>query len=375
MDPESKAVERKEGGQPVPVCVVPYTGGESEISLVDLWRIIAARKHIVLLSLLAAVALATVYLFVTEPVYRAEANLLPPQQQDVQALAVNYHGNTELTIERYTPDFVYQAFLKNLRSKGLRREFFDANELAAHYLADSSSTDASMDRVFDKRFNGNLRAQENNNNASLVVVSFSDSDPMTAARWLNGFIDFSNRRTVRQLLNGVNAAIQAERDRVRYQLESKLKLAAQRRQDRILSLREALSVARALGIESAGGFPVVSKNDIASIEVNTAQTPLYMHGVKALEAEITVLDSRKSDEPFVQGLRDLQEKLAFLEGISIERDKVSAVTIDSAGRAPYRMERPNKNLIFVLTVAFGLLIGVFLVFLVESFSKSEIKSD
>lgn len=363
-------MERKEGGQPVPVCVVPYTGEESEISLIDLWRIIAARKHIVLLSVLAAIALATVYLFVTEPVYRAEANLLPPQQQDIQALMINYHGKGNLKIEGYTPDLVYQEFLKNIKSKGLRREYFDTNDLAAHYLSDNPRSEADIDRVFDKRFNANMRVQENKKDVSLVIASFSDADPELAARWLNEFIDYANRRTVRQLINGVNAAIHAERDRVRYQLESKLKLAAQRRQDRILSLREALRIARALGIESAGSLPVTSKKDRAAIEVNTAQSPLYMRGVKALEAEIAVLDSRKSDEPFIPGVRDLQEKLAFLEGISIEQGKVSAVTIDAAGRAPYGAEKPNKKLVMTLAVVFGFLGGIFLVFIAGFLSKA-----
>ncbi len=370
MDPESKPVDRKESGQPVPVYVVPYTDGESEISLVDLWRIIAARKHIVFLTVLAAVALATVYVFVTEPSYRAEANLLPPQQQDVQALMINYHGEGDLKIERYTPDLVYQAFLKNIRSKGLRREYFDANDLATHYLADNSRTDADIDRVFDNRFDRNLGVQESKNDASLVIVSFSDADPALAAQRLNEFIDYANRRTVRQLFNDVNAAIQAERDRVRYQLESKLKVAAQRRQDRILNLREALRVARALGIESTGGLPVVSSKETAAIEVNTAQPPLYMRGVKALEAEITVLDSRKSDEPFIQGFRDLQEKLAFLEGISVERDRVSAVTIDAPGRVPYGIEKPRKKLIMMLAAIFGFLGGIFIVFISSFVSKT-----
>jgi len=99
------------------------------------------------------------------------------------------------------------------------------------------------------------------------------------------------------------------------------------------------------------------------------QAPLYMRGTKALEAEITVLESRKSDEPFVAGMRDLQEKQSFLEGISIDRSKLSAVTIDAAAIAPYQAEKPRKKLILILSAVFGLMTGIFLVFITEFRAK------
>jgi chain length determinant protein (polysaccharide antigen chain regulator) len=288
---------------------------------------------------------------------------------------INYHGKADLEVERYTPDLVYKAFLRNLKSKGLRREFFDAHDLAGYYLANNSHTDANIDRIFDKKFNGSLRVQVDKQDVSFVVASFTDTDPVLAAQRLNQFIAFANERTSRQLLNNVNAAIRAEIERVRYQLDSKLKLASQRRQDRILNLREALRVAKTLGIKSTSSFPVIEEKDTAAIEINTAQLPLYMRGMKALEAEIAVLESRKSDEPFVAGLRDLQEKQAFLEDILIERDKMSAVTIDAAGRTPYRVEKPRKKLMFMLATVFGLMIGIFMVFIAEFRSKTREKSE
>lgn len=380
---ESKTVERKKAGQPEPVYVVPYRNVESEISLVDLWRIIVAGKYIILLSILVAVALATAYLFVTEPVYRSEANLLPPKQQDIQALTINYQDNGAPTMEGYrpalvsheflrniyTPALVYEEFLRNIKSRGLRREYFDANGLADHYLPDGPGLDVDIERVFDK-FNRNMDVRDGKKEVSSVVVSFLDVDPRFAARCLNKFIDFANRRTVAQLVSDVNAVIRSERDRVRYQLESKLKLAAQRRQDRILSLREALRIAKALGIEGAGSVSMTSERDGVAIAVNTAQSPLYMRGIKALEAEIAVLGSRKSDEPFIPEVRDLQEKLTLLEGISVDQSKVSAVSIDAAGREPYGAVKPNNKLVIMLAIVFGFLGGIFLVFISNFLSKA-----
>jgi len=94
-----------------------------------------------------------------------------------------------------------------------------------------------------------------------VVASFGDTDSGLAAKRLNQFIAFANERTVHQLFNDVNATIQVEIEQVRYQLASKLKLAAQRRHDEIIRLREALRVASALGIENAGSLPVAADKE------------------------------------------------------------------------------------------------------------------
>jgi len=352
---------------PIPVCVVPYAGRDDEISLIDLWRVVAARKNLILLIFLAAIGLASAYVFLAGSLYRAEAHLLPPQQQDIQSLIIGKEG-LEITLN--TPNLIYRAFLSNFKSKGVRREFFNAYDLADYYLADKLHTDADIDRIFDKVFSENLQLRADKQDASLVVVRFGDSDPELAAQRLNQFIAFANERTVRQLLGNINAAIRAEIERVRRQLASKSKLATQRRYDAITKLQEALRVARVLGFEGVDSLAVIADTEKAAIEVNTAQIPLYMRGAKALEAEIAVLESRKSDEPFIAGLRDLQEKLAFLEGLSINRGMLSAVTIDTAARTPYQAEKPREKMIIILAAVFGLIIGIFLAFIAEFRSKA-----
>ncbi len=367
MDSESKLQGSRPNDRPIPVCVVPYTDQDDEISLIDLWLIIVARKNLILLSLVVAIVLAFAYVFWAESSYRAETHLLPPQQRDIQGLIIGKEG---LEITQYTPDLVYMAFLKNLKSMGLRREFFDTHDLADYYLAGKTQTSADIDGIFNTKFNDKLRVQADSQDASFVTASFGDRDPGLAAQRLNQFIAFANKRTVHQLFNNVNAVIQAEIERVRDQLTSKLKLAEQRRHDKIIRLQEALRVASSLGIERAGSFSVTTDKEKAGIEVNTAEVPLYMRGTKALGAEISVLESRKSDKPFISGLRDLQERRIFLEGLLINRDKLSAVTIDVAAKTPYRTEKPREKSIIVLAGVLGLMVGIFLIFIAELWSKA-----
>ena len=254
-------------------------------------------------------------------------------------------------------------------SSGLRREFFDRDNLVTHYVNEETDTEFNVDRIFDTKFNKSFQVQVDTQNPLFVTVSLAYSDPELVTQWLNQFIDFTNERTVHQLFSDVDSTIQAEIKRVRYQLASKFKLAEQRRHDRIISLQEALRVAKALGITEAGAFPMAADENPAGIAVNTAQVPLYMRGTKALETEITVLESRKSDEPFIQGLRDLQERLSFLEDLFVDADKLSAVTVDAVAKKPYRAERPRKLLLIAIAAMLGFMIGIFLVFIAEFRSR------
>jgi len=365
MDSELKSQGSRAGRQPVPVCVIPYASRDEEISLVDLWHIIAAHKSLVLLGFLVAITLAIIYGFLSESSYRAEANLLPPRQQHIQALMIDHHGYGELEIEQYTPEIVYQAFLRNLKSKGLRREFFEAHNLADYYLADNSQTDADIDHVFDKKFNGSMKVRADKQNDFFVVVGFSDPAPRLAAQRLKQFIDFANERTTQQLYSDVNVILQAKIKRIRDELSSKLKLAKQRRLDAITILKEGLRVAEALGIKDGGTFPRVMDKTPAGLVVNTVQVPLYMRGTNALKTEISVLESRKSEEPFINGFRDLQERLIFMQAVTIDVTSLSAVTIGDPARIPYRMEKPNKKMIAVLGVVFGIMAGIFLALIAE----------
>lgn len=366
---ESRPLENSSDPHPIPVYIAPYRG--DEVSLIDLWRVIARRKGIILLSFLASMMLAAVYIFFAEPSYRAVAYLLPPQQEQIQGLLIDYRGiqEADLDIERYTPELVYKAFLANLKSRGVRREYFDRGNLVSHYVNEETDTKFNVDRIFDKKFNKRLQLQIDKQDPLFVTVSLSYSDPELAAQWLNRLVDFVNERTVHQLLSDVESAIHTEIKRVRYQLDSKLKSAEQRRRDTIVSLREALRIAKAMGLTEAGTFPMAADKNPAGVAVNTAQVPLYMRGTKALEKEITVLESRKSDEPFIQGLRDLQERLSFLEDISVDPDTLSAIRVDSVAKTPYRAERPRKLLLIFVAATVGFVIGIFLVFVAEFRSK------
>jgi len=129
-----------------------------------------------------------------------------------------------------------------------------------------------------------------------------------------------------------------------------------------------------------------------NVDIATATTPVFFIGYDALNAELDNLKSRtdedpfipglrdlqeslsrlrsiKSDDPFIDGLRDLQENLALLRSIKIEEEGMHSVTIDQAAYPPKNRIKPNRRLIVSLGTVIGLFLGIFLVFVVSFVQK------
>ena len=144
-------------------------------------------------------------------------------------------------------------------------------------------------------------------------------------------------------------------------------MAKQRRGDTILRNEEAAKIAGNLGVEEMVDTTSVVQNN--QLNISTTSTPLYYRGFRALNAEINILKNRKSDDPFIIGLRDLQEILALLSSIKIETEGMHAVTVDQAAYPPKYRIKPNRRLIVSLSTVVGLFLGIFLVFFVSFVQK------
>jgi chain length determinant protein (polysaccharide antigen chain regulator) len=137
-------------------------------------------------------------------------------------------------------------------------------------------------------------------------------------------------------------------------------MARQRREDLILRYREASVIARTLGVKERVDTTNVVQNN--QLNISTSSTPLYYRGFRALNAEISKLENRRSDDPFISGLRDLQENLTLLRSIKINTERLHSVSIDQAAYPPTNRIKPNRRMIVQIGTAAGLFLGIFLAF-------------
>lgn len=330
---------------------------DDEIDLVELAKALWSQKLIVLAVTIACAAITLAYALLSTPVYEAKATVLPPLLSDIAAYNA---GRTESSssqsqLKPFTTEEVYSVFTRNLKSLSLRREFF--REVYIPHLPENERS-GPQDQLwirFNKVVSINAPDQLR---TDLIEVSIQQSAPDVAAAWANELISRAARASERDMQLNVSSELDTRIRSIERRIASLRSTAQQRREDRIAILKEALVVAKAVGMDA----PQVTSGRTSSSEelsefIDGSLT--YMRGAKAIEAEMRVLQERQSDDPFISELRSSQEQLSFLKTIEVQPDNVSVFTLDSAADVPETPIKPRKTLIVALGLLLGGMLGVF----------------
>ncbi|MBJ2239560.1 LPS O-antigen chain length determinant protein WzzB [Pseudomonas shahriarae] len=169
------------------------------------------------------------------------------------------------------------------------------------------------------------------------------------------------------------------------------------RSNRLAELNEAISIAKSMGIKSPTTPSSMAdagrsgSSQVMRTEVNNQQIPLYFLGTDALEAERRALQQRTSDDftssrvaeigkelqllevnrqvevlkrrgnedIFLQDVEPLRAEVARLRGLNIDMSALKLVTIDRRAQEPLSPIKPKKVLVVALSLAVGLLLGMF----------------
>ena len=361
--PKAESNSTTEKNKPQTLQFVPYAEPfeDDTIDLYKLWITLWYKKWIVI-GVTAVAALGSVVFALLQPsIYKAKALLLAPQVQDIQSLNVPVIQG--VVKEGGNVVDVFTMFKNNLTSRILQKKFFKEYGLMA-VLAQENTMD-TMDEDIYVVFSKMIKIKEEEEK-KLAVISIELDDPIVAAQLVNDYIKFIDTETIKVLVENMRNSIT---DRVRvieYAIGSKRQMAKQRRQDRIQIYLDANKIAIDLDIISRVDTKFIVQNTQLS---TTGSNPLYYRGSKALLSEIKTLNARISDDPYIVGLRDLQENLALLRSIKIPNEGMHAVTIDLAAYPPKSHFKPNRRLIVSIGTVAGLFLGTFLVFFVSFVQK------
>jgi len=326
-----------------------YSSAEDEISLIELWNVLAGRWRLIAATTLLATLIAIVYALTIPPLYKATAYFLPPSEQDVAPIGV-------AGVQDVSVDEAYSLFKQMLSSKSL----------LDHYKSEHSlEGNPSLIINSDNKIPGSLN------------LSIEWHDPDEAADWANGISEMANEMVVKHYLSNLDYRLRQQIENVEYTISSKRKFAKKRREDRIVMLEEALHTAEALGLkERFNTNPIVyeDSSQAGDIAINTVNTPTYYRGTRALLAEIDILRNRTSDDPFITILRDLEEELIHRKSINISDISIKAYTLDQSATSPKQPIKPKRRLIVTLGGIIGLMGGVFLAFLLNFIQNQKNRS-
>lgn len=339
---------------------------DDEVDLFSILEELLAEKKIILLTFIAVLGLSIFYAYHQKPSYRATAYVVEPLSYSVQPMnALNQLTRTGIA---YSTDKVFSMFLNNLSSRASAKAVFiqdNLDEIYAPMLSKLSpeekkkALNSAVD-AFDRDFVVQDLRKNPNGGYGASVSLLTKASPDKVAKIVNDAVAYAQRKTIDDIFNSIMSEYDVEVQKLNDKVLSARKTAEDRRLDKIARLNEAIKIARQLKIsepKQMGQSVTVSVGQ----ETRAEGRPLYYMGYKFLEAEKASLEHRKNDDPFIPGLRDLQERLVQLKELNLNKGDYGVVRIDQPAFSPTSPEKPKKKVIVAIGAILGLILGVMIV--------------
>lgn len=336
---------------------------QSDPDLFELWVNLVREKKVIIFTTLMVILLGAAYAFSIKPVYQSEAYFVPVEKESIQKLA-----DWDLLLERdatYTVQDLFKLFNQNISSRSDLWSFFMMNNLYRIYdasllkvnKANSLDTKKKVQKAFDK-FYANVKVVEPKKGGANQYFSISlamATSEKEVQSLLADYIDQVREKTRSEILESIKNEQQSRGQQLQQQIDTLREKAKVQKSDRLAQLDEAITIARSLKLKEP---PMVGAK--ATIQgVSNQGLPLYYLGYRLLEGERKALDERRSNDPFISGLRDLQEKLSLLSSYQISIENFATVRVDQAASIGEKI-KPKKALILAGAGVLGLMLGIFI---------------
>lgn len=321
-----------------------------EIDLFELVAAIWAQKFLIVSVAVIASLGATAFAFLSKPVYEARVYLQPPTLNGIADF--NYGRTRDAELTPYTINDVYAVFTRNLQGESLRRAFFVDIYLPSLSASERAGSQDALYANYLKTLTVGLPTKELPDRYSVAVQA---DDPAMATGWVKAFIARAGAASEKEMITNVTREAEVRARNLTQQISILQEAEDKVRNDSITQLKEALSVAQAIGLEKP---PIISGNVAAEISAAMDGQLTYMRGTKAISAEIKNLQDRKTNDPFIANLRALQVKRSFYQALQVSPENVSVYRQDGPIEIPDRPIKPKKGLIITAGLIGGGALGV-----------------
>lgn len=341
-------------------CPGRVTAGD-EIDLVELLQSLWSQKWLIVLITLMVTLGAASYAFLGKPVYESRIAVLPPALSDIAGF--NLGRDVKSGLKPFSVDDIYTVFTRNLQAEGSRHQFFRGVYLPS---LDEEWRSGSRDGPYEAFARVLSVKTPNKSQPERYVIIVGHSDPAQAAEWAKLYMDQVVRQSLDEILQNIRRELGVKGRQLQQEIDTLREFVKVRKNDRIIQLKEALTVAEVLGLANP---PIISGQITEQLSAIMGGDLMYMRGSKALRAEIEVLGNRTSDDPFIPSLRNLEEQYNFYTGIQVAREEVAVSRQDGAVVTTDAPIKPKTVLILVLGILFGGILGVFIALVRLMFSK------
>lgn len=368
---------------------------------------------------------------------------LSSQFSDRQMTTINtlLGGNNAIPA---TPQDVFHRYFDLFRSDKMLAEYVDENQYLKKLYPNKDKPVSALLAKLLKGWSVEMLEPKPSAKSGYVgepkrvKVSLETNDEAIGVDLLNGYAKYVNRRLITIFQNNANriiagkaevlgnsVAIQREKFRqqrvltiekmeyenakkiavLQEQITAALNKARANRDTRIAHAKEALKMAKTLGVLNPSTVDIMAKKGLKNTASGTSITvidkqaiPLYLYGSKYLSTLIETLNSRNDDAVFLSSLSELKEKIhvikndavlaalkarktddPWIEGLSGELSKIDAIknlapdfsnvlayTMDSPAIVTDKRVKPKRKLIVAVGLFLSLFVAVFVAFIVSS---------
>lgn len=326
---------------------------DSEIDLFELISFFWEKKLVILASLILFAVLSIGYAFIISPVYQIKVGIIPPAISDIAEFNVGRDSKTDL--EPYTIKKVYTVFTSHLVSNNLRNEFFNAVYLPS--IDTVRDKRLSRDKIYSS-FSKKLIVQPGKSQPGYYELMIEGGDPETLSKWAKKYIYNAEVYAFNEMLNNIKEESLVKAKDVNIKIKGLREIAEAQRKDRVAQIIEALNIAKSIGIERP---PIISGQMENQLSAFMDGSLMYMRGIDALQAELKVLESRERNDPFIPGLRKLENLYKIYSNPQVDSNRVKMFRLDGEINPPDEPVKPNRQLIIAVGITLGFFVGVFIV--------------
>lgn len=328
--------------------------GQDEISVTDIISSLKRSWRIVVACVCLGGAVATTFTLIASEKYEVKIYLDLPRASELADINSNRISLSGLS--HVTPEEVFDFFIKELQSDEAKVRFFTNTYLPSMGLEPSSEKEKLqlMQAVLKNQIKVvEPKLKERREYSVRVEAPTAEK----AVEWMNAFLtsteDEARSLWLKNARSNINLAIQNSSR----ELSERLQLARQLRLDKSARLNEAFHVAKAAGIinpqVTVARLP--SQDNMASF---TDGSGLFERGVKSLQAELGILNERKDEAPFMEGVRESELRLKLLQEQKPEDHRFRMYRLDGPLHMPTSPFSPQKALYIVMGLIVGLMIGL-----------------
>ncbi|VAW84591.1 hypothetical protein MNBD_GAMMA16-536 [hydrothermal vent metagenome] len=286
---------------------------EDEISLIDLWRLLANRKWIIVGFTVVITLVAMAYALLQPRTYQAEAFFLPPNSVDISSLNLTHQA-------KFTTSGIYNNFLTALSSRTMLRQVFDEQDFAARLSGEQVDINENLlFQSFVKSVNLTIPETKENSavtqSASLVIEG---QDPELITHFVNTIVEHASDQVIDNAQRLLRKNIETRLAELQKELAQLRKLGAQERKDEILRMEAGDDIDRKEVLDAIQMLRTVK-------ETERLNKIIFLEEQDAIEIE-TILDEIATLRANAKAKRNA-EIVRLEEADSINRSRISNTII------------------------------------------------